>query len=235
MKLGIFADAHYCKAEVLCHTRRPSLSLAKIKAAMDAFADAQVELVICMGDLIDKGETPEEPVQCLTEAMNVIRSYGIPYYILPGNHDYAAFNAEAFSARTKCHTPPYVLNTASHLLVFLDANYREDYRRFDVAGVEWKDSNLPPEQLTFLKYTLAAATKPCIVLLHENLDDAVQINHVVKNAADARSIIENSGKVSLVLQGHYHKGADRLINGIRYLTLPAMCEGEDNHYLILDV
>ena len=34
--------------------------------------------------------------------------------------------------------------------VFLDANYRADGRRFDVAGVEWTDSNLPHEQCLFL-------------------------------------------------------------------------------------
>ena len=47
--------------------------------------------------------------------------------------------------------------------------------------------------------------------------------------------MEESNKVSLVLQGHYHKGGDRMENGIRYLTVPAMCEGEENHYLILDL
>lgn len=235
MKLGIFADPHYCRAELLCRTRRPNLSLGKIKEALEAFCGANVDLCICMGDLIDKGETPEEPIECLAEAMREIRACGIPYRIIPGNHDCAVFSTAEFAERTGSPALPCTLETATHTLIFLDANYRADYRPFFEAGVEWKDSNLPPEQLAFLKETLDKATKPCVVLLHENLDPTVQINHVVKNAEDTRRILEESGKVSLVLQGHYHKGADSVLNGIRYLTLAAMCEGEENHYIILDI
>ena len=45
--------------------------------------------------------------------------------------------------------------------------------------------------------------------------------------------IRESGKVKLVMQGHYHLGAERTIDGIPYITLPAMCEGTDNSYQIL--
>lgn len=235
MRLGLFADPHYCRADVLCRTRRPRLSLDKIRAAMEAFAASGVELCICMGDLIDHCDSAEESRQCLDEVMSLIRSYPLPFRLLPGNHDYGVFSAEEFFARTGCPIPPCTLDTDSHRLIFLDANYRSDFRRFDVAGVDWKDANLPPEQLVFLQTALSDTDKPCVVLIHENLDDGVQIDHVVKNAGDARRIIEESGKVPLVIQGHYHKGADRIINGIRYLTLPAMCEGEGNHYLVLDI
>ena len=235
MKLGIFADPHYCRAEVLNRTRRPALSLGKIKQAMDAFAAAQADLCICMGDMIDHCDTKQQTAECLDEVISLIRSYGIPFCLLPGNHDYSVFSAEEFSARTGCPIPPCVRETESHLLIFLDANYRSDFRRFDIAGVDWKDSNLPPEQLDFLRRTLEQARKPCAVLLHENLDSGVQADHIVKNARAVREILEQSGKVSLVIQGHYHMGADSLIHGIRYLTLPAMCEGEENRYLILEL
>lgn len=234
MKIGIFTDSHYCKAEVLCKTRRPSLSLKKIAEAMDAFKEASVDMCICLGDLIDVGTMWEESVSCALEAMNLIRSYGIPYRVIPGNHDYTLFSAEEFSQVIKCPIPPYVVETETHILLFLDASYRSDNRRFDIAGVEWKDSNLPPFQLDFLKTVLSNTDKTCIVLLHECLDSGVCPNHRVKNAENVRCVLEESQKVHLVLQGHYHKGADRIENGIRYLTIPAMCEGEKNHFLILD-
>ena len=47
--------------------------------------------------------------------------------------------------------------------------------------------------------------------------------------------VKESKKVKLVIQGHYHKGADNIINGIRYLTLPALCEKSDDYYMILDI
>ncbi|MBE6632911.1 MAG: hypothetical protein E7620_01060 [Ruminococcaceae bacterium] len=235
MKLGLFSDSHYCKLATSCGTRRPSLSLGKLREAMDAFREEKVDYVLCLGDLTDKGTTPEEPRECMEEILRLIGSYGLPFRAIAGNHDYAVFSGAEFSALTGSPEAPFLLETDTHTLIFLDANFRSDLRRFDVAGVEWKDSNLPHDQLIFLKNALDAATKPCVVLLHENLDPTVQVDHIVKNAAEARAILEASGKVSLVLQGHYHWGADTVINGIRYLTLPAMCEGEDNHFLILEI
>ena len=235
MRLGIFTDSHYCNEEVLCKTRRPSLSLKKIAEAMDAFGAASVDFCICLGDLIDVGTSKEASLKCCQEAIDLIRSYGIPYRVIPGNHDYSVFSAEEFSKTVDCPIPPYVLETETHILIFLDACYRSDSRRFDIAGVDWKDSNLPAFQVEFLKRTLDAADRPCIVLLHECLDSEACPNHRVKNAEQIRRVLEESQKVEIVLQGHYHKGADRTENGIRYLTIPAMCEGEKNHFLILEV
>ena len=238
MKLGLFSDSHYCRAEIRCKTRRPSLSLDKIREAMTAFREAEVDLCLCLGDIVDKGSTPNEPLACLREAMEVIRASELPFRILAGNHDTAVFPAKIFEQETRCQTPPYVMDTDTHRLIFLDANYSSDLIRYDATGSgvdEWKDTNLPPEQLDFLQKSLDGAQTPCIVLLHQNLEAEAQIDHRVNNAATAQRIMESSGKVSLVIQGHYHPGADRTETGIRYLTLPAMCEGEDNHFIILEI
>ena len=55
MKLGIFTDPHCCNVEILCKTRRPSLSIAKIREAMERFAAEHVDACICLGDLTDHG------------------------------------------------------------------------------------------------------------------------------------------------------------------------------------
>ncbi len=234
MKIGIFADAHYCHADALCGTRRPSLSLLKIREAMDAFSAAGVDICICLGDLTDHAptDTKEDVLSCFSESLKLINSYHIPFYLVPGNHDYIVMTAEElFEEGIK--TPPYTLSVDGYQFIFLDANYRSDGRRFDVAGVEWTDSNLPNSQCAFLKATLANSDEKCIVCIHENLDPFVEAHHIVKNAKEAREIIRKSGKVKLVLQGHYHLGAERMIDDIPYITLPAMCEGMDNSYRIL--
>ena len=127
--------------------------------------------------------------------------------------------------------PPYKLSFGEYDFIALDANYRTDGRRFDVAGVEWIDSNLPEEQCSFLKEALADGERKKIICIHENLDPNVDFWHIVKNAAIVRGIIKD--KVSLVLQGHYHLGAENVVDGIPYITLAAMCEGEENSYRIL--
>ena len=52
--------------------------------------------------------------------------------------------------------------------------------------------------------------------------------------AEIREIIEAAGCVRTVVQGHYHPGADRVIEDVRYFTLRAMCEGEENAFALLD-
>lgn len=233
MKIGVFTDAHYCKADVLCDTRRPSLSLSKIREAMEAFAREAVDFCICLGDITDHSpsDTKESIAACLREALSLIRSYEIPFFLVPGNHDYLATTRKDFESEG-IKIPPYIHYADGYRFIFLDANYRSDGRCFDTAGVEWTDSNLPEDQLRFLKEALEEATHPCIVLIHENLDPFVDALHIVKNAEEARKVIRESGKVKLVLQGHFHPGAEHTVDGIPYVTLPAMCEGEDNSYRI---
>lgn len=237
MKLGLFTDVHYCHADVLCNTRRPSLSLGKVRAAMEAFQGEAVDLCICLGDLTDHpaGGTREETLACLREVVEIVRAYPIPFLLVPGNHDYLMLSADELLRETKCEIPPYVTCVGGYDLIVLDANYRSNGERFDRAGVEWTDSNLAGGQLEFLRDALQNATRECIILVHENLDPYVESRHVIKQAETARRIIAESGKVRLVLQGHYHAGADHMIDGIRYLTLPAMCEGEENHYAVMEL
>jgi alkaline phosphatase len=51
-------------------------------------------------------------------------------------------------------------------------------------------------------------------------------------------VLEDSGKVLAVFQGHSHKNDLKDINGIHYCTLVAMVEGsgtENNGYSLMDV
>ena len=234
MKIGLFTDAHYCRAEVLCGTRRPSLSLSKIREAMESFRAENVDICICLGDLTDHApdNTREDVFSCFSEALKLIRSYGIPFHFVPGNHDYLMLTAEELM-EAGLTLPPYKLTFDDVEIIALDANYRSDLRRFDEAGVEWTDANLPPEQCRFLEQALAEGDKKKIVCIHENLDPNVDFFHIVKNAEEIRQIIKD--RAVLVLQGHYHKGAESIVDGIPYLTLRAMCEGEENAYRIVTV
>lgn len=237
MKIGLFTDCHYCKAEYLGPTRRPRLSINKIKEAMDAFKSSNVDLVFCLGDMTDHdaSSTKEEIIECFNEAMQLIKSYNIPFYLVPGNHDYLVMTADDMEKKAGFKAPPYAVETKNHCFIVLDANYRSNMVRFDTAGVVWTDSNLPPHQVEFLSAELEKATKQCIILVHENLDPNVDKMHIIKNADQIRAIIKNSQKVSLVIQGHYHSGNESIIDNIPYITLPAMCEGERNSFRILEL
>ena len=237
MKIGLFTDCHYCYADYIGSTRRPILSLNKIEEAMEHFKSNQVDMIFCLGDMTDHDEnsTKEQIVTCFKEAMTLINSYNIPFYLVPGNHDYLVMTAEEMEKASNFKIPPYTVETSTHNFIVLDANYRSNMERFDKSGVEWTDSNLPPQQVDFLKKELTNANVPCIVLVHENLDPSVDKYHIIKNAAHIRDIIKCSGKVQMVIQGHYHSGNENTVDGIPYLTLSAMCEGENNSFKILEL
>ena len=235
MKIGLFTDCHYCYADYIGGNRRPLLSINKIKEAMNEFKKSNVDMIFCLGDMTDHDEnsTKKQIIACFKEAMTLIKSFDIPFYLVPGNHDYLVMTATDMEREADFKIPPYTVDTEEYSFIVLDANYRSNMERFDTAGVEWTDSNLPPEQVSFLEKQLNNSNKQCVVLVHENLDPGVDKMHIIKNADIIRKIIRNSGKVKMVVQGHYHKGNKATVDGIPYLTLPAMCEGERNSFSIL--
>ena len=76
---------------------------------------------------------------------------------------------------------------------------------------------------------------PTVVLAHQRLDGDDD-PHGVRNAALTREILEASGQVRAVFQGHDHRGAHNVIEGIDYVTLRAVVEGpglENNAYTLV--
>ncbi|MBQ8213553.1 MAG: alkaline phosphatase, partial [Clostridia bacterium] len=73
------------------------------------------------------------------------------------------------------------------------------------------------------------------VFIHQRLDDCDNSRYLVKNAVEIRTLLQNSGKVRKVFQGHYHKGDFQKIEQIEYITLQAMCEGEKNIYTVIEI
>jgi hypothetical protein len=86
----------------------------------------------------------------------------------------------------------------------------------------------------WLAADLRARDQRVIVLAHQRLDVA---NHYgVKNSPQVREILEASGQVLAVFQGHSHANDYREINGIHYCVLEAMVEGsgpENSGYSVL--
>lgn len=236
MKLGLFTDPHYCSKEVTCRTRRPSLSYGKVLEAMEHFRAARVDMILCLGDLIDDCGDKQLNTEKTAELIALIRSYGTPFYSLMGNHDAHVFTKEEFNTHTEGAFPPTSLTFEGKTLIFPDTNYSDDGTPYAPGKIDWKNSYIPNCELRALKDILDHPdTKKAYIFTHQNLDPEVQVDHIIRNAAVVREIIRSSGKVRAVFQGHYHKGHDNVIDGIPYRTLPAMCEGERNMFEIVEL
>jgi len=107
---------------------------------------------------------------------------------------------------------------------------------YDHGNFHWTDTNIPAVERLWLEQDLASAQGPVIILAHQLLHGTG--SHHVNNAANVRRILQASGKVIAVLQGHDHAGAYSEISGIHYYTLKAMVEGsgvQNNAYAIVEI
>ena len=62
--------------------------------------------------------------------------------------------------------------------------------------------------------------------------------HILRNASEIREIIEKAGNVIGVFQGHYHPGLYIEINGIPYIGISAMVDGqgyESNAFAVVSI
>lgn len=236
MKFGLFADPHYSKMELSNGTRRHSLSFAKVQTAMEYFVREKADLVLCLGDFVDHSDDHSQVLPATKSLCGMIRSFGLPFYSLMGNHDCQLFTPEEFQMHTEGFLPPFSLRFGQTVLLFPNANFEDDGRAYVPGQVDWTNTYLPPSELLRLRQALEdPTTQTAYIFLHQNLDPTVEAHHIIRNAAEVRAMLEASGKVHTVFQGHYHLGNETLLNSIRYITLPAMCEGEQNPFFLFSI
>jgi len=90
--------------------------------------------------------------------------------------------------------------------------------------------------MDWLRDELIRSHDPVMIFVHQLLDEKGSV--YVKNAELVRKLLEDSGKVLAVFQGHHHPGQYNKINDIHYYTLKAMVEGsgkENNFYAVVDL
>jgi len=223
MKLGIFTDSHYSSQEITCGRRYNSRSLQKIRQAYAFFERENCDLIVSLGDLIDKEDSHAEEIRHLKEIAAVITAAHIPTVCLMGNHDAFAFDVEEFyEILDGCY--PKNLRVGNMNLIFLDACHFRNGRHYAPGDSDWTDTYLP--HLSELEALLSDTKGQTYLFLHQNVDPAISEDHRIANADALIAGIEKSGTVRAVFQGHYHPGKISRYGDVDYITLPAMCENE---------
>lgn len=229
LRVGVLTDCHYADKEA-AGTRHYRDSLKKVDEAVSAFNDAGAAVAVELGDYIDAAPDAETEVRYL-EAIekSYARFDGDRHYVL-GNHCVATLTKKEFLANTGMRRNYYSFDKAGVHVVVLDACYREDGVEYGRNNFDWTDTNLPTDQLDWLKSDLRRNDAPTVVCVHQRLDldrdDEAGRYYAVKNAPAARRLFEESGNVKLVLQGHSHENSHREIAGIHYCVMRAVVEGE---------
>lgn len=233
MKIGIFTDTHYCEIETLDQDRKPRRAYDAVKTAFDEFKKQSVEAVVCLGDFAHFNNGFDESKAHLKKLSELVNSYHIPTYHCMGNHDSEIVDGDEFERISGFSVAPMAAEYDDVKMIFLDASFTPDGKAYEREYVDWTQSYVPKKELEWLERELECE-KRCVVFIHQCLDTTVEKHHIVSNAQEVNEILSKH-RVTHVYQGHYHVGAESIINGIPYTTVRAMCIADETNYIIAEV
>lgn len=239
LALGLLTDVHYAD-KATRGTRHYRESLAKAKEAAALFKEKKPAAMICLGDVIDEAKTVEEEVHYLKAISAVLDEAGVPRHHVLGNHCVATLTKEEFFEHGGMAVKKgyYSMDLEGVHLVILDSCFNKEMTPYGRNNFKWNDPNIPADELEWLEKDLAGTKLPVVVFVHQRLDLEPKSNYAVKQSPQVRKILEASGKVKAVFQGHSHKNELKMVGGIPYCTLKAMVDGsgeENSGYSLLEV
>ena len=232
---GIVGDIHYADKDMRIN-RYYREAIAKLEQCVETFNEHKLPFAVMLGDFIDKAPDKNAELEYLKTIRQTFAQYTGDKHFVLGNHDLARLSKAEYLANCGAASQQgyYSSDAGGYHFVILDAGFTKDGAAYDAGNFQWKDSNIPAAQQEWLAQDLKNAKKT-MVFVHQNLHDESSL-YGVKNAGVVRRILEKSGNVLAVLQGHDHKGAYAKINGIHYFTLKALVDGatlKNNSYAIV--
>ncbi|MEY5014310.1 MAG: hypothetical protein RIS92_668 [Verrucomicrobiota bacterium] len=224
LRIGLLTDLHYADKPPR-GSRHYRDTLGKLAECVERFNQSQIDFVVELGDLIDKAPSAEVEIHWLREVNTAIRKANAPVHYILGNHCVSSLTKEEFIHHSGCNPQTYSsFDQGPFHFVLLDACFTSDGTPYGRDNFDWKDASIPPQEIAWLQRDLASTDKPVLIFAHQRLDPHGA--HTIRNAAAIREILERSGKVTAVFQGHSHANDYAFINGIHYCTLVAMVEGQ---------
>lgn len=235
LRIGLVTDLHHADKPP-AGSRHYRETLRKLAEAAEAFQKQPPAFVVELGDLIDAADSVETEQRYLATVNQAFSAVSRDRHYVLGNHCVDTLTKEEFLGGVEQAQSYYSFDRGGWHFVVLDACFRSDGQPYGRKNSVWTDANIPPAELEWLRGDLQGTSLPTIVFAHQRLD--VSNHHGVKNGPQVRQILESSGKVRAVFQGHSHQNDYHEIAGIHYTTLVAMIEGsgvENNGYSLLEI
>jgi alkaline phosphatase len=237
LRIGLLTDIHYADKEH-AGSRYYRESPNKVVAATDELNKQKLDFLVELGDLIDTVKVPETDKKHLKIIDSELQKISEKRYYVLGNHCVETLTKDEFLGEIGQEKSYFSFDQNGYHFIVLDACFRQDGVSYGRNNAKWTDTKLPDAELDWLKTDLAVTKLPTVVFLHQRLDVENQKPIAVKNADRVRKLLEESGKVRLVLQGHEHSGDYKEITGISYCTLSAVIEGsglKNNSFSFLEI
>jgi hypothetical protein len=235
LRVGLVTDLHFADKPP-AGTRHYRETLGKLAEAASQFEKDKPAFVVELGDLIDAADSVEVERRYLKAINREFSATSRDRHYVLGNHCVDTLTKAEFLDGIEQKQSYYSFARGNFHFVVLDACFRHDGEPYGRKNSTWKDANVTAAELEWLEADLKSTNRKTILFAHQRLD--VSNDHGVKNGAAVRRILEQSGKVLAVFQGHSHQNDLRHIQGIHYCTLRAMVEGsgaENNGYSTMDI
>lgn len=229
LTLGLVTDIHFGpKAHFDGKLRKLSHEGPRLLAdAIEMLRAHALDLLVNLGDDIED-ESREADLERYQDCQRILRSAGVPVINVAGNHDTIHLNHDDLSrVWDRPGQLSYALDAGPLRLVVLHTIERKDL-----------DVRIDAAQLAWLREELASGTKPVLVLMHhsasdQDTDDSRWFSRaphlaLVKERAELRAILRESGRVKAVFNGHLHRNHLDVIDGIPYVTLQSLIENLDD-------
>ena len=216
MRIGFFTDLHLrdqVPGTSPIERRKCRLMKSRLRECAAAFKAAEVDLVVCAGDVVDTRHHENVPLD-LAAIRGILDDVGVPVIAVAGNHDpYPGVFYEVFDE------PDYVQTMQGYCLITcVDALVKgeEFSRRTDDDMARFKNALAGPEPDNGLT----------IIFQHYLVypDRSEGYPHNYANNAQIMAEMEASGRKILCISGHYHPGFDAAQHrGVTYFVGKAMC------------
>jgi 3',5'-cyclic AMP phosphodiesterase CpdA len=190
---------------------KPKRSLREVIAAIEALPNP-VDAILVTGDLAEHAAPAEYAL-----AAELIGRLGVPFHVLPGNHDDRATIREAFGLPGEGDAPiDYAADLGALRLVVVDSTIPgEDRGDFEPAQLEWLESELA-----------SAPARPTIIAMHQPplVTGIPDWDGVIMRPADRRAlaaVIERHPQVRAIVGGHLHRIAASSLAGRPVIVAPS--------------
>jgi hypothetical protein len=173
----------------------------------------EVEFVLLLGDQADTGKAAD-----LTAIRDHFQKLGVPFYAVPGNHDYLTPTDRRPYEEVLPGRINYWFEHRGWQFVGLDSTQGTDYQntRIQAATLGWLDATLPKLD----------HDKPTVVFTHFPLGEGVPMRPL-----NADEVLRRFAGFNLkgVFGGHHHAFTERRFQGAEVVTDRCCSRLRDNH------
>ena len=220
-RIAVLADIHYGPNKGTLPGREALERLEEWVQSVNA--ELHPDLVVDLGDRINS-ENPAVDYERMQSLAGIFSRLVCPWYGIHGNHDLDNLDkAQCEKALGKPLGNQFV-DLNGYRLVFLDS---QD------PVIEGIGGHVSKSSLSWLHSTVDSAEGPCIVFVHQAVDDHdlsdnIHFNDIsdmayIKNKDAVHKILSDQA-VKVILNGHLHRGAPRSNESRLYLTVPSFTD-----------